>query len=51
VESLTLSSYLKKGYVREKLVEINREVSSILEASRIAYYRQESPIVFRNVTT
>jgi len=49
VESLTLSSYLKKGYVREKLVEINREVSSILEASRIAYYRQESPIVFRNV--
>jgi len=49
VESLTLSSYLEKEYVREKLVEINEEVSSVLEASKIAYHKQQTPIFFKNV--
>jgi len=49
MEPLTLSSYLKRDYVREKLVEVNREVSGILEASKIAYYSQKTPIIFKNV--
>jgi len=49
VESLTLSSYLNRKYVREKLLEINEKVSSVLEASKIAYRNQQSPIIFKNV--
>ncbi len=49
MESLTLSSYLSEEFVRKKLLEIDRRVSSVLEASRIAYRNQLSPILFKNV--